>query len=94
MGTLRLVYTNDFGDITDITKSIPPNLDGWFYPLREILLGCGFHPDNVDELFMDEPIKSGLCKCGHKQGFHSDDGCLYPIYMDHHCECKEYAPNK
>jgi hypothetical protein len=54
MSTIRFVYTNLAGNITDITKTVPDTLDEWFYPLREILLGCGFDLVNVETLMPEE----------------------------------------
>ena len=110
MGTLRLVYTNDFGDITDITKTIPPNLDEWFYPLKEMLLGCGFDPVTVNELMSaeyellpKETIDKLNCYSGECIVTTTDADvpvckCGHPALLhgcdDWHCDCGGYAPNK
>ena len=53
--TLRIVFTTEFGDQTDITKTLQDGTIGEiFEAVRECLAGCGFQPENIDEWFPEE----------------------------------------
>jgi len=53
--TLRLVLTNSFGDITDITKDLYGcGIADVYNALREALAGCGFIQDTIDEWLPNE----------------------------------------
>lgn len=48
--TLKVVFTNEFGDKTEIIKDLnDPTIGSVVAAFRECLLGIGFHPNNVDE---------------------------------------------
>jgi hypothetical protein len=48
--TVRLVYTNEFGDVTDITKTLCDVGFGKLYSaLRECCLAIGFGAETVEE---------------------------------------------
>jgi hypothetical protein len=50
--TLRLILTNEFGDQTDITKTLTGSSMDQIYPaIREALLGCGYGAETIDEFF-------------------------------------------
>ena len=53
--TIRVVFDNGLGDITDITKTLSsPAIDDIFYAIREALAGCGFAKENIDYWFSEE----------------------------------------
>ena len=53
--SIRIVFTTEFGDVTDITKSLSEGTIGEiFEAVRECLAGCGFQPGNIDEWFPEE----------------------------------------
>ena len=53
--TLRIVFTTEFGDQTDITKTLQDGTIGEiFEAVRECLAGCGFQKENIDEWFPEE----------------------------------------
>jgi len=53
--TLRIVFTNPFGDSTDITKTVGEGTIGnIFEAVREAIMGCGFAKESVDEWFPEE----------------------------------------
>jgi hypothetical protein len=50
--TLRLILTNEFGDQTDITKTLPDSsMDQIYVAIREALAGCGFSAETIDLFF-------------------------------------------
>ena len=53
--TLHVIFTNEFGDKTEIIKELSDSTcDSVVSAFRESLLGIGFHPDNVNEYFGEE----------------------------------------
>lgn len=53
--TLKLVFTNEFGDRTEIEKTmISGDIGDVFRSIRDMLMGCGFQKANVDEWFPEE----------------------------------------
>jgi len=53
--TLRLVLTTEFGNTTDITKSLEDETMGNVYEaIREALAGCGYVKETIDEWFSED----------------------------------------
>ena len=53
--SIRIVFNNGFGDITDVTKTLVDGTIGdVFEAIRECLAGCGFQAENIDEWFPEE----------------------------------------
>lgn len=53
--SLRLVFTTEFGDKTDITKDlISSGIDDLFYAIRDALAGCGFSQELINSWFPEE----------------------------------------
>ena len=52
--TMRLVITNSFGDVTDVTISLKDDsMESVYDALRSALMGCGFAPETVNEYLPD-----------------------------------------
>jgi hypothetical protein len=50
--TLRLILTDEFGDQTDITKTLTgSSMDQIYVAIREALAGCGYSLVTIDEFF-------------------------------------------
>ena len=53
--SIRIVLTNEWGDQTDITKTLTCGTMHEIYPaIRDALLGCGFGQKTIDEWFPEE----------------------------------------
>lgn len=52
--SLRFIFTNEFGDTTDITKDLHTSaIDDLFWAIRESLAGCGFAKETIEEWFSE-----------------------------------------
>ena len=48
--TIRLVLVNEWGDQTDITKTLTVcDMEQVYEAIREMLAGCGFGQETIDE---------------------------------------------
>lgn len=53
--TLHVIFTNEFGDKTEIIKELMDSTCGEVVEaFRQALLGIGFHPDNVNDFIQAE----------------------------------------
>jgi hypothetical protein len=53
--SLRFIFTNEFGDQTDISKDLRGSgIEDVFDAIREALAGCGFGKETIDQWFPEE----------------------------------------
>jgi len=53
--TLQLVFTNEFGSVTDITKDLGGSeMEEVFWAIRYALAGCGFASETINQWFPEE----------------------------------------
>ena len=53
--TLQFIFTNEFGDKTEIKKELSDSsLESLFWAIRESLAGCGFGKESIEEWFSEE----------------------------------------
>jgi len=56
--SIRIVLTNEFGDSTDITKSLTGSaMDEVYHAIGECLAGCGYADETIQEWFYAELIE-------------------------------------
>jgi hypothetical protein len=53
--TLKVMFTNEFGDKTEVTKDLSDSTIGSVVEaFRESLMGFGFSPNNVDDYIPEQ----------------------------------------
>ena len=53
--TLHLIYTNSFGDESNIKLDLKDDtIESIFWAVRQALMGCGFSEKNVNDWFPSE----------------------------------------
>ena len=53
--TLRVVYTNSFGDTSDVKIDLKDDtIESVFWAIRQAIMGCGFSEKSVDGWFPPE----------------------------------------